>query len=442
MGLIADSKIIFSEVSIVKLKSTVILVLFTALLTQTSFAQIGGGPGTIGYITFNQPAFDQSLTNAVAGNVMGYQYVLIKNGQMVTEGAGGLAEGLADGYLTMTTSTPTNIGSLAKFLSGTAMLHLMVNGAGPGGSWDQGQSLSQKLNRPFTTIVPDVWVTGNKAGIEDITIRELLQHRSGFDTDKSSVTGRGVLDYLKDNDGFYSSQHGTREYANINFVLNGYLLTMYEYPGAKTAYNSVINTYGLNQPNADQYVKGAAGTSMHSIMKTRIWDQMTPAINPNCDAANTLQTTAAYYYSSKNAVFSEGGISSHMDTTGHCGGEGGYYMSMRDLANYMAHFSASNTIVNSEARNLMFNDAMNPNDRLVWGTSTTDTWMADNFNMPNVVWSNGIGDDSLGRGYRAVIIRLPQNYYLVMATNSPDLSAGSLYNAGVNAFKAGMQHNF
>ena len=170
-----------------KLKAVVILVL-SALLTQTSFAQIGGGPGTIGYITFNETAFDQSLTDAVDGNVMGYQYVLIKNGQLVTEGAGGLAEGLADGYLTMTTSTPTNIGSLAKFLSGTAMLHLMVNSPGPGGAWDQGLSLSQKLDRPFTTIVPDVWVTGNKAGIEDITIRELLQHRSGFDTNKSEAS--------------------------------------------------------------------------------------------------------------------------------------------------------------------------------------------------------------------------------------------------------------
>ena len=57
--------------------------------------------------------------------------------------------------------------------------------------------------------------------------------------------------------------------------------------------------------------------------------------------------------------------------------------------------------------------------------------------MPNVIWSNGIGGD-----YRAVIIRLPQNYYLVLLTNSPELSVSQLQSAGVNAFIAGMQHNF
>jgi hypothetical protein len=41
-----------------------------------------------------------------------------------------------------------------------------------------------------------------------------------------------------------------------------------------------------------------------------------------------------------------------------------------------------------------------------------------------------------------VIVRLPQNYYLVLLTNSPDLSVNQLQAAGVNAFIAGMQHNF
>jgi hypothetical protein len=40
------------------------------------------------------------------------------------------------------------------------------------------------------------------------------------------------------------------------------------------------------------------------------------------------------------------------------------------------------------------------------------------------------------------LIRLPQNYYLILFTNSDELGTGDLYEAGVAAFKAGMQHNF
>jgi hypothetical protein len=73
----------------------------------------------------------------------------------------------------------------------------------------------------------------------------------------------------------------------------------------------------------------------------------------------------------------------------------------------------------------------------VWTAATANSWIADKFGMSNVIWSNGI----VG-GYRSVIVRLPQNYYLVLLTNSPDLSAGQLEGAGVNAFIAGMQDNF
>lgn len=416
------------------------VILMIALFAASSNAQLGG-PGGYTTMTFNKNNFDQSLTNAVEPNVMGYQYVLIKNGQLITEGAGGKAANAADGNRNMTTSTPHNIGSLSKFLSGTAMLHLMVKSAGPGGAWDNGLSLSQKLNRPFTSIMPDVWVDGNKPGIGGITIRELLQHRSGFDTSKSDATGRDVLDYLKDDDGYLDAQHGQREYANINFVLNGYLLTMYEYPGAKDIYNNSIDFWNLNQADASAYVKQQAGTSMHTIMKTRIWDNMTPTISPNCDSADTLQNTMAYFYNSKNDN-TNGGTSSSMNVKGHCGGEGGYFLSSRALANYLAHFSATDLIVNDEARNLMFNDAMNPNDRLVWGSNGTNAWIADKFDMPNIVWSNGTNTTAAGDSYKAVIIRLPQKYYLVVMTNSPELGTGDLFNAGTNAFRAGMEHNF
>jgi hypothetical protein len=85
----------------------------------------------------------------------------------------------------------------------------------------------------------------------------------------------------------------------------------------------------------------------------------------------------------------------------------------------------------------MWNNAMDADDRLVWTSASASNWFANNFNTPYLLTSNGIVGD-----YRAVITRFPQNYYLVVLTNSPDLSASQLFTAGKNAFIAGMQHNF
>jgi hypothetical protein len=76
---------------------------------------------------------------------------------------------------------------------------------------------------------------------------------------------------------------------------------------------------------------------------SRIFNRMSPAIKPSCDATNELKSTVAYGYETKSST--KGVISSQIEKKGHCSGEGGYYMSARDFANYAAHFSASDLIV-------------------------------------------------------------------------------------------------
>lgn len=85
----------------------------------------------------------------------------------------------------------------------------------------------------------------------------------------------------------------------------------------------------------------------------------------------------------------------------------------------------------------MFTEGMPKDDRLVWTSATSDDWMKTHFNMPVIVSSNGVPAHG-----KTVLIRLPQNHYLILFTNSDELSTGDLYNAGVAAFKAGMEHNF
>lgn len=403
-----------------------------AILAGIATAQTGGISGTPA-ITFDKQAFRTRMNSNLNNRVMGYQYVLIKKGSVVTENAGGLAQNAADANIPMTVNTPINMGSLSKFLSGTAMLNMMQKPhslAQP----DQGLSLDQKLARPMWTIMPNAWVGGITGGVEDITLRQILSHRTGFDTDK--VGNRTVLGYLKDNNGFLPAQYDRREYANINFVLNGYLLPMYSNENVADSYNSLQNINGWTETQADAYIRQDAGTKMHNLMKTRIWDKMTPKFNANCDAANTLQNVAARGYDSVNDATS-GQLTSAIDSQGHCGGHGGYYYSARDLANYLAHFAATDLIVDQQGRDEMVTNSMAPRDQLVWSFSVPNSYFGTNFGMPNVTYSNGVTG-----GWRSVILRLPQDYYLVMATNSPDLSADDLRDLGIRSFRDGVQHNF
>lgn len=404
------------------MKTAKIITTFVLLIAMTSmaFGQITNTKP----ITFKKDEFDRSLTRAVEPQVKGYQYVLIKDGKVVTEKAGGFARNAADGSAAMTTTTPTNIGSLAKFMSGTALLGLMQKPTPY--SPDKGKSLQQRLDKKIVDLFPNVWKNGATKGVENISMRQLLQHRTGFDNDKPS--NRSVYGFLKDADGFNQAKFNTREYNNVNFALVGYMIPLYSDPNLIGGYN------GANL--SDKVMRNSLGKNMDDFMRARYWNQMTPKISPNCDAANTLKTSAAYGYQSKADV-AKGAINSAINSDGHCLGHGGYYLSSRDFANYMAHFSQSDLIVNKTGRDMMYTEGVAPNDRLVWSSASNDSWMNKNFKMPTVVWSNGITG-----GYKSVVVRLPQNHYLVLFTNSPELDVASLYTAGVDAFKAGMQHNF
>lgn len=381
-------------------------------------------------ITFDKAAFDQSLVGAVGPSVMGYQYVLVKDGKVVTEKAGGTARTAQDGGpMKMTVNTPLNIGSLQKFITGTAMINIMEK------PWvyspDKDKPLQTRLDRKMSTLFPYVWSKNMMKGVGNISFRQLLQHRSGFDD--AYKGDRNVMGFIKE--GFNPAQFDKREYSNINFTMVGYLLPLYHEPGLANSFDQSISSNKLADDAADAYVRDVLGKKMHQMFVDRIFSKMTPSIKPSCDATNELKATAGYGYQTKSST--KGVIASMIEKKGHCSGEGGYFMSARDFANYVAHFSVTDLIVTKTGHDAMFTEGMTPDDRLVWTAASGDNWMKEKFQMPVVVWSNGIPANG-----KTVLIRLPQNHYLVLFTNSDELGVNQLYNAGVAAFKAGMQHNF
>ena len=201
----------------------------TAAAILFSMVSFSFGQGlTLKNITFKKDVFNQSLNAAVKPNVVGYQYVLIKDGKIVTEGADGLARKAGDNggkEMKMTTATPSLIGSLTKFLSGTALINLMEK-ENPY-AIDKGKTLSQKLDRNFATMLPDVWGKKIQPGISDISFRQLLQHRSGFDEGWKKTKKLNTFLSMMEGE-FNPDLYDKRKYANMNFTLGGYLLPLVE----------------------------------------------------------------------------------------------------------------------------------------------------------------------------------------------------------------------
>jgi len=262
--------------------------------------------------------------------------------------------------------------------------------------------------------------------------------------------GRPFLEFMEK--GFLTSQYDVREYTNINFTAVGFLIPLLErnfvkYDLDQKTWNaSTQKTYNMTQAEADLFIRTELGKGMDKLMRERIWNKMKPTFNPSCDPTNdpVMKNTAAYAYNSVSDT--TGVITSHQENSGYCGGEGGYYMTARDFANYAAHFSQSDLIVSKTVRDKMYSETMNVDDRLVWANETPDDWMKENFKMPIIVWSNG-GTGTTGTGgARTVMMRLPQNYYLIIFSNTRNdpngQDGGQLFNFGRTAFKEAMKHNF
>lgn len=377
--------------------------------------------------TFDRRAFDDSLHAAVAPNVMGYTFLLIKDGRVVTEGAGGLARNAADREMKMTTSTPQNMGSLFKFVTGVTMLHLLDRA--PAGSAGGNNSLQTRLGAPVALLYPQLWNAGIKTPtIRTITFRHLLQHRSGF-RDCSTPLGCFSKDYN-------TTLLGVREYENINFQLLGFLIPLYATPDLIPALNAVAKT--VPDDEADAHIQLVLGDRMDRFMNQTMFGMAPGKISASCDAANEYKATGAYGYVSKSDT-GKGIITSRKAGKKPCVGSGGYWMSIRDFGSFVAAALHSDRILSQQARLELYRTGMPADDRLVWSFTMSDSWISSKFKMSTIIWSNGIQPYDGGQSFNTVLLRLPLNYELMVFVNSGGMNVNSLAKAGLKAFRAGME---
>src|SRR5215203_4620630 len=425
----------------IKVLITFILAIFL-LCVMSAAAQTGGINWESNQIKFDKAKYEAGIKKSFDGNVMGYQVILLKNGQIVSELAGGWARNPTDGSVKMTNKTPSNIGSTAKFFGGTALLQEFQKPSRIGGGMDSW------LNEPIYKYFPTVWQNNMDASIKQITFKDLLQHKSGFiQSDKDADV---YFDYLAKGVSSAKTQdfyYGKRNYANANITSIGYLLPLIDNPQILKTLNGLIKTKNLKP--GDMAIQTYLGNMFEIYMKGKIFNTINPAIYPSCDpreeypAKNIIHAKS---YNSPNDVFKGVDYSSKEDNpTKACHAAGGWYVSSRELAAYVANFAATETIVSAATREKMFDDDV-PQARLLWSSAANDAFLKDNFKWDSTPYMGGDQGGSHG-----TILMLPDNYYAVGIVNSDISPVNKVGQNGgsamltrniMEAFKLGVAGNF
>lgn len=384
-------------------------------------------PGT----PFDKAAYETRLRKAFDGDQMGYATVLIKNGQVVSQIAGGLARNAADGSMPMTVSTPANIGSTIKFTGGIALLQLFESkdpAINP-----KGLTVDQWLATPIWAWLPDAWQKVADDSIRTMTFGQLLRHQSGFRALAKEDLGadgyKRMVDYLVK--GVEPGNVNDRDYENANISLITYLIPMIANPALRAAVNTEASVKKWHPEGLEIHQRIANAWEQH--MHTKVYSKLTPAIRPSCNPtaeypARGMSWAPDYRFKGDTA---KGATRDSRNTNGYCQAQGGWYITARELAAFVANFDATQTLVSHSLRDKLFNDD-DADKRLVWSFTIADKAIDDKFHYSQLPYMGG--DHG---GAHASIVALPGGYYAVGIINSDEYNSWYVSARLVRAFKSG-----
>lgn len=140
---------------------------------------------------FDLDQFEANIVGAFQNYTVGYAYAISSNGTLVRSGAAGSGRTPIDGQTDMSIHNRMHIASISKTITTAAVLRLLEDTPGV----DVDDSVAPYL--------PPTWVQG--AGIDNLTFRELLSHKSGLNDKGPQTSGATSYDNLKS----YVSQGAT-----------------------------------------------------------------------------------------------------------------------------------------------------------------------------------------------------------------------------------------
>jgi len=342
------------------------------------------GPGIIvGNLPFfSLDLYEQNIKDAFENEVIGYQYAIARNGQLMRTGAAGLARTSTDGPQTAQSATKEmNIASTSKTITATVLIQLLE---------DRGVSVDSSIS-PW---LPASWVKG--PGINQLTFRDLLTHQSGLNHNNG---GNYDLDSLRSyiQLGVVAAEKATYKYQNGNFALFRVAIPYLRYGAAGVDLLAAI--WGL----FGSFEEVIAGLYIGTVYDYAL--NPTGVIQAKCKPNDAKQTLLYRFPDDGSEGFQNG------DWTLLCG-SGGWYMSSVELAGFMAFRRFSNVMMTPTARNLM------DNGFLGWMSGGNYDWPNGEHGLYRSHGGDLFYDPEPRRGLDACIIEYPNGVQTAILINS------------------------
>ena len=359
-------------------------------LAVAAFALVAGSCDVIGLFTgdqggyapepesFNVALFEQNLVAQVGTQWDGYAYAISRNGQLVgSDGFGDWVRGTIEADIT----TPIYGASVNKFVAAIGVMKaLQLN---PGIDLDD--TIDGFLPPPWGGVTAPL-----SSFIQGVTIRQLLTHTSGipgptantFDSDYDTLKGIAQ-------NGIGQAPAAGTVYSNANYgFLRVFLSSMNgaSYPAGfsdEQLEGVIINNYRIFMENEVFALAGVDGAG----------------IRP------TVTASAALYYQWNNgqAPWTIGDRSANLAS-------GGYYFSVRDLAQLLAWVNHSEQVISKEMRDLMYDN--------FFGLSDGQAPPLSPNGLHGFYYSKAGALISNNRGMRAIVAILPLGVEVVFMANS------------------------
>ncbi len=325
----------------------------------------------------------KNIQDDLNGTVNGYALV-IKKGNATQAWKKGWAIRPVDvaGGQAMSPGTRSFIASVTKTITAVATLQLL-----------EANNLS--VIEKISNWLPNEWVKG--PGIGQLTFRDLLQHKTGFNQIFGNLSDEQKENWGNDWDGL--------EWIVANGAIPG---DSYSYKNANFALLRVIIPKlwkASGAPDADftGITSGNNGLLYVIYVTNHIFNPSGIDVGASCTASQFYQPQARGYDATNP---NEAGVMSETSWAG-CGGHAGLRLSARDLARFMVHLD-NGTLLSPAWRFVM------DYYRLGWSNSsnTNDNGRKDKW------WHGGAWNKSSNRGYRACVMKYPDNVVAALVINS------------------------
>ncbi len=355
---------------------------------------------------FSVSSFKSSLqsqiTNSAPTTPRGYSFVISKNGQFADSSSFGSASLRNGVFSPMHRNQEINIASVTKTATAVAVLQLIKK---------NNLTIQSKIGG----WLPGYW--NAKQAVNDLTFEELMTHSSGlaesntgYDSLKATVA-RGLDNPAKPFD----------IYANINFALFRAMIPYLQDKNGATQQEQAMvpsNVPGFENWLSEKYIE---------YMQDKVFGPIGISSATCTPAANTAQ---AFGESASPMAL----INANLGDWKNISGGGGYFLSVMEMARFMAYLSHSTVLLDNAQKALMDTKFMG------WDNEDSPMTIAGRaYGKDGALWwdsNNNNSQDTGDAGLQTFVIKFPNGIELSLAINSIPGNYRSLATMVRNAYNS------